>query len=92
MIDEKYVFILDFCVGSVLMIELTDEEREKAASKDFEGDFESFLSTLEEKYNFRLKNCQWMVTSTYDVTFFHKDGSTSVFHKNGSTSYNYKTK
>lgn len=83
MIDERFVFILDFCVGSVLIIELTDEEREKAASEEYEGDFESFLSTLENKYDFRLKNCQWMVTSTYDVTFFHKDGSTN---------YNYKTK
>lgn len=81
MIDEKYVFILDFCVGSVLIIELTDEEREKAASEDFEGDFESFLSTLENKYDFRLKNCQWMVTSTCVITFFHKDGSINSTYK-----------
>lgn len=81
MIDERFVFILDFCVGSVLIIELTDEEREKAASEAYEGDFESFLSTLENKYGFRLKNCQWMVTSNYDVTFFHKDGSINSTYK-----------
>lgn len=81
MIDERFVFILDFCVGSVLIIELTDEEREKAASEEYEGDFEAFLSTLENKYGFRLKNCQWMVTSNYDVTFFHKGRSINSTYK-----------
>lgn len=81
MCDERFVFILDFCVGSVLIIELTDEEREKAASEEYEGDFESFLSTLENKYDFCLKNCQWMVTSNYDVTFFPKDGSINSTYK-----------
>ena len=33
-------------------------------------DFEAYLSTLEEKYGFRLKDCQWMVTETYQERSF----------------------
>ena len=57
--EPKYVLILDFCVGCLNIIKLTDEELRE--SENYE-DFESFLSTIEEKYGFRLNNCQWMVT------------------------------
>lgn len=63
---NKFVYILDFCLGCLNIIELTDEEQ--IESKKYE-DFEVFLSTIEEKYGFRLKNCQWMVSE--DLSIYH---------------------
>ena len=60
--EPKYVLILDYCSGALNIIELTDEEINESFSYD---DFESFLMTIEDKYEFRLKDCQWMVTETY---------------------------
>ena len=68
--EPKYVLILDFCVGCLNIIELTDEELEK--SEKYE-DFESFLVTLEDKYGFNLRNSQWMTTETLSV-YRYKDG------------------
>lgn len=59
--DTNYVIILDFCGGYLNIIHLTEEEKKE--SEKYE-DFESFLSTLEEKYGFRLKDCNWMTTET----------------------------
>lgn len=62
--ESKYVLILDFTIGCLNIIELTDEERR--ASEGYE-DFSEFLATLEDKYGFRLKDCQWMTTETLQV-------------------------
>lgn len=51
--NSNYVIILDFCGGYLNIIHLTAEEVK--ASVMYE-DFETFLSTLEEKYGFRLKD------------------------------------
>lgn len=62
--EPQYVSILDFCVGCLNIIKLTNEELRE--SEKF-NDFEDFLSTIEEKYGFRLNNCQWMVTENLDI-------------------------
>lgn len=62
--EPKYVIILDYCGGYLNIIHLTKEEIKE--SEKYE-DFESFLSTLEEKYGFRLKDCNWMTTETLQV-------------------------
>ena len=62
--EPKYVLILDFFVGCLNIIRLTDEELRE--SEEYE-DFESFLSTIEERYGFRLNSCQWMVTENLDI-------------------------
>ena len=54
----KYVLILDFCVGCLNIIRLTDEELRESENYD---DFEDFLITIEGTHGFRLNNCQWMV-------------------------------
>ena len=65
--EPKYVLILDFFVGCLNIIKLTDEElRESEEYEEYE-DFESFLSTIEERYGFRLNSCQWMVTENLDI-------------------------
>lgn len=65
--EPNYVFILDFTQGILNIIHLTPEELARSQSEEYEGDFESFLSTLEEKYGFRLSNCQWMCSETLNV-------------------------
>lgn len=62
--EPNYVIILDFCGGYLNIIRLTEEEKKE--SERYE-DFESFLSTLEEKYCFRLKDCQWMTTESLHI-------------------------
>lgn len=62
--ESNYVIILDFCGGWLNIIHLTEEEKKE--SEKYE-DFESFLSTLEKKYGFRLSDCLWMITETLQV-------------------------
>ncbi len=62
--EPNYVIILDFCGGYLNIIHLTAEEIKE--SENYE-DFESFLSTLEEKYGFRLKDCQWMTNENLNI-------------------------
>ena len=60
---NKFVYILDFCLGCLNIIELTDEEQIESEQYD---DFEDFLSTIEDKYGFKLSNCQWMFSDEID--------------------------
>ena len=68
--EPKYVLILDFTIGCLNIIELTDEELK--ASEEYE-DFSDFLLTIEDKYGFRLSNSQWMTTETLSI-YHYKDG------------------
>lgn len=65
--EPRYVIILDFCIGALNIIRLTDGEVKESERYD---DFESFLSTLEDKYDFRLNNCQWMITENLNVYWY----------------------
>ena len=47
-------------------------EKEINESYNYE-DFESFLETLEDKYGFRLKDCNWMTTESLSI-YRYKDG------------------
>lgn len=73
--EPKYVIILDFCGGYLNIIHLTEEEIK--ASERYE-DFETFLSTLEGKYGFSLKDCQWMTTETLQI--YHYENGKKVDH------------
>ena len=68
--EPKYVIILDFCTGALNIIKLTQEELQESENHD---DFDSFLSTLEDKYGFKLNNCQWMTTENLQV-YWYEDG------------------
>ena len=65
--ETNCIIILDYSAGEVIRIKLTPEEIEESEKYD---DFETFLSTLEEKYDFRLKDCLWMTTETYQERSF----------------------
>lgn len=68
--EPKYVLILDYCIGALNIIELTDEEINESFSYD---DFESFLMTIVEKYGFRLSDCNWMTTENLNI-YRYKNG------------------
>lgn len=65
--EPRYVIILDFCIGVLNIIRLTDEEIKESERYD---DFEEYLLTLEDKYGFRLNNCQWMTTENLNVYWY----------------------
>ncbi len=60
--EQRFIVIFNFDPqsGEILKIRLTDEEL--AESVKYE-DMETYLSTLEEKYEFDLSNAVWMATS-----------------------------
>lgn len=55
--QTKFVLLLDYTGDTLIKIQLTDEELKEAEKYE---DFEDFLHTLEDKYEFRLRNCEWM--------------------------------
>lgn len=65
--EPRYVIILDFCISALNIIRLTDEEVKESEQYN---DFEEYLSTLEDKYGFRLDNCQWMTTENLNVYWY----------------------
>ena len=65
--EPRYVIILDFCIGALNIIRLTDEEVKESEQYD---DFEEYLSTLEDKYGFKLNNCQWMTTENLNIYWY----------------------
>ena len=60
--EQRFIVILNFDPqsGEILKIKLTDEELAESEKYD---DMETYLSTLEEKYEFNLSNSVWMTTS-----------------------------
>ncbi len=55
--DYGYIVLLDYSVGEIIKIRLSEEE--KIESEKYE-DYEEFIRTLEDKYDFKLSNCSWM--------------------------------
>ena len=53
----NYLVLPDCSVGELIKIRLT--EQEKIESESYQ-DYEEFIYSLEDKYNFRLSNCSWM--------------------------------
>ena len=73
--EPKYVLILDFFVGCLNIIRLTDEELRE--SENYEN-FEDFLSTIVERYGFRLNSCQWMTTENLDIYCYQNGEETEL--------------
>lgn len=48
---------MDFSTGELVKIRLSDQELKESEEYD---DFGDFLSTLEDRYEFRLKDCLYM--------------------------------
>lgn len=65
--ETNYIIILDFSVGEVIRIKLDKIQKEESEKY---VDFEEYLETLEEKYDFNLKDCLWMVTENFSERSF----------------------
>lgn len=65
--ETNYIIILDFSVEEVIRIKLDKNQKEESEKY---VDFEEYLETLEEKYDFNLKDCLWMVTENYSERSF----------------------
>ena len=70
MLDDDHI-----AVEAADIEKLTDEELRE--SENYE-DFESFLSTIERKYGFKLNNCQWMVTENLDIYCYRNGEETEL--------------
>lgn len=55
--EPRYIILMDFSTGELIKIRLTDEQLK--SSEEYE-DFGEFLSTHENEYDFRLKDCLYM--------------------------------
>lgn len=66
--EANYIIILDFSVGEIIKIKLTETEKQK--SEKYE-DYEDFLKTLEKRYDFRLEDCIWMTTENLSERQFN---------------------
>lgn len=68
--EYRHVYIIDLSAGVLKVIILTDEEREEIKKFDVA---EEFILTLEKKYGFRLSDCEWMMSDSYDIQIY-KEG------------------
>ena len=60
--EPNFLILLNYCVGEVVKIKLTEEEKRK--SEEYE-DFEDFMrKKLEDQYQFNLSDCCWMTLET----------------------------
>ena len=55
--EPNYIIVLDFSTAELIKIKLSDDELR--ASEEYES-FDEFLSTIEDKYEFRVKDCLFM--------------------------------
>lgn len=53
---------MDFSTAELIKIKLTDDELR--ASEEYES-FDEFLSTIEDKYAFKVKDCLFMTCHTF---------------------------
>lgn len=60
--EPNYIILMDFSTAELIKIKLTDDELR--ASEEYES-FDEFLSTIEDKYEFRVKDCLFMTCQTF---------------------------
>lgn len=73
--EPHYVLILDYAGGNLNIIHLTKDEIKESEKYD---EFSDFLHTLEDKYEFRLKDCEWMTVETLNI--YHYENGKEVNH------------
>lgn len=66
--EYNYLWLLNYNTAECIVIKLTKEDKELMNNYE---DFEIFIADcLEEKYNFNLNDCYWMVSENYEFTKF----------------------
>ena len=66
----------DFLSAGYRCIEHHKAHEEELQESENHDDFESFLSTLEDKYGFKLNNCQWMTTENLNIYWYENGQKT----------------
>lgn len=66
--EPRYIILMDFSCGELVKIKLTDIEVKSSEEYD---DFSDFLSTLEDKYDFRVKDCLYMTVESLTERSFN---------------------
>lgn len=66
----NYVILLDYCSGRLVVIKLTQKEKEEAEKHQ---DMDDFVRTLESKYGFRLKDSYYMLSETFEESRYNED-------------------
>lgn len=62
--EPNYLILLDYNIGQIVKIKLT--ENEKSKSEDYE-DFEDFMrEELEDRYQFRTRDVCWMTCESVE--------------------------
>lgn len=61
------VTVIDYSISEVFVIKLTVEEQEAAAQYEY---FDEFLRTIEDKYGFQTKTCDYMSSEYIKVNCF----------------------
>lgn len=56
--ESTNLILLDYCVGEVIKVKLTDDERKRLDESD---DAEDFLYSIEKKYHFKVSQVSWML-------------------------------
>ncbi len=70
--EPNYLILLNFCVGEVVKIKLTEDEKRK--SEEYE-DFEDFMrNELEDKYQFNTSDVCWMTLESYSERTCNMEG------------------
>lgn len=66
--EPRYLWLLNYAYGGCIVIKLTEEELAESEKYD---DFGNFIrDILEERYEFRLKDCCWMTSDVYQYDKF----------------------
>lgn len=60
--ESTYLVLLDYCVGEVIKVKLTDDKRKRLDESD---DAEDFLYSIEKKYHSKVSQVSWMLCEEY---------------------------
>lgn len=66
--EPRYIILMNFSTGELIKIKLSDQELKESEEYD---DFGEFLSTLEDKYEFRLKDCLYMTCHNLSEKYYN---------------------
>lgn len=73
--ELNYLVLLDYLSEKVTIIKLTDEQKSKAY--DFDN-LEDYIETLEDEYNFKLSEINWISLEYLDVERYGFDDTQKI--------------
>lgn len=65
--EPRYIILMDFSTGDLIKIKQSEQELMESEEYD---DFGDFLSTLETKYDFRVRDCLYMTVECLSERYY----------------------